>query len=109
VDDEREVLSAVSAVLEDRLDLQIFTAQTAEDAIRLLPAVDGVIADCIFPKVEDFEAQVRRTGKPIIRMSGRVDRATNLELIKPFTSRQIEESLELLRFFQSGICRTRLR
>jgi hypothetical protein len=69
--------------------------------MELLPKVDVVIADCIMPEIEVFDRLVRDTHKPVARMSGLPVRATNMEISKPFTKKQILETVEMLRFFHS--------
>ena len=102
VDDELEMLAGIAGLLRTRTDLEVFTAQTADQAIELLPGVDAVIADCVFPDSERFNRLADRSGKPIIRMSGLVANTVNLELSKPFTKQQLRDSVELLRFLHSG-------
>ncbi len=104
VDDESDILDALSHLLAKVDGIEVFTAQNAEDAIRFLPQVDAIIADCIFPEVAAFERHLKRLGKPNVRMSGKITRAENFELAKPFTAKQVRDSVELLRFFHTGVC-----
>ena len=103
VDDEPEILECIRDMLIDKKDIEIFTTASAEEGISLLPHVDAVLADCVFPQVEEFNETVKRLGKPIIRMSGKVRRATNLEIPKPFSAKQVRSSIEMLRFFHNPI------
>jgi DNA-binding response OmpR family regulator len=101
VDDEPDILDVICDVLTKIVDLEVVTAQNGEEAKKLLPTVDAVIADCLFPDCQLFERALAASGKPAIRMSGKIDRATNLELPKPFKSRQLINAVEMLRFFHS--------
>ncbi len=98
VDDDVDFLAAIRTALSRVKGLQLLTAATAEGAARLLPEADAVLADCIFPYASEFEAMVRQSGKPLARMSGKVDRATNLELKKPFSKQDLLRTVEYLRF-----------
>ena len=99
VDDERDILDSIQEMLHGQENIEILTAQTAELAIALLPQVDGVIADVVIPNAPELDRIFRNSGKPIIRMSGKINRATNLALPKPFTAQQIKESIVMLKFF----------
>ena len=101
LDDDAAFLNALARQLEQLGGLQIFTALTADEGAELLPHVDAVLADCVFPDAQLFEEAVRKSGKPIIRMSGKVGRAMNLELHKPFSPRELLNTVELLRFLHS--------
>lgn len=98
VDDDVEFAQSVANTLKRFDNLDILVATTADYAVQLLPEVDAILADCIFPYAQEFEASVRRTGKPMIRMSGQVSRALNLELRKPFGSRELVQAIQMLRF-----------
>jgi len=99
VDDEPDILEAIEFMLSDQKNLMVLTAVTAEHAIKLLPFVDGVIADCVLPHSSELDSIFKKCGKPVIRMSGKISRATNLAMPKPFTSDQLKESIEMLKFF----------
>jgi DNA-binding response OmpR family regulator len=98
VDDDLKFAQSVATTLRRFENLETLIATTAEYAVRLLPEVDAVLADCVFPYAQDFEAAVRGSGKPMIRMSGQVDRALNLELRKPFGSRELVQAIQMLLF-----------
>ena len=101
VDDDLDFLSALRNVLKDTQGVRLLTASTAESASQLLPQADAVLADCVFPYATEFESIVRKSGKPLARMSGKVDRALNLELKKPFSRKQLLETVQLLRFLHT--------
>ena len=101
VDDDIEFLNSVSKALQNVNQLQVLTASTAEAAVQRLAQADAVLADCVFPYAEDFEAIVKKTGKPMARMSGKVEKALNLQLHKPFTTRELLEAVKLLKFLHA--------
>ena len=101
VDDDIEFLNSVRKSLQQVSQLQVLTASTAEAAVQRLPQADAVLADCVFPYAEEFEAIVKKTGKPMARMSGKVEKALNLQLRKPFTSRELLETVKLLKFLHA--------
>jgi CheY-like chemotaxis protein len=101
VDDDVAFLNQVVASLSSIGGLTLYSASSADEAIELLPHVDAVLADCVFPNAFRLEEAVRQSGKPMVRMSGQVGRAPNLELLKPFTPKELLESIELLRFLHS--------
>jgi len=98
IDDDIDFLTAVRTALRGVRGLRLLTTSTAEGGAQLLFEADAVLADCIFPYASEFEAMVRKSGKPLARMSGKVDRATNLELKKPFSKRDLLRTVEYLRF-----------
>jgi|GEM_PF-2631504 len=101
VDDDLDFLAALRHVLKETQGLRLLTASTAESASQLLPQADAVLADYMFPYAAEFEGIVRKSGKPLARMSGKVDRALNLELKKPFSRKQLPETVQLLRFLHT--------
>jgi CheY-like chemotaxis protein len=101
LDDELEILELISRMLESVTGIHLVTAQTVERAIHLLNEVDGIIADCVLPEVDVFNRRIIEAPKPLIRMSGKIDRATNLEILKPFTYQQLIGAVEMLQFFHA--------
>jgi hypothetical protein len=98
VDDDADFLLAIRAALNGMRGLRLLTSSTAEGGVQLLMEADAVLADCVFPYSAEFESIVRKSGKPLARMSGKVDRATNLELKKPFSRKDLIQTVEYLRF-----------
>lgn len=107
LDDDAAFLNALARQLQQVGGLQIYSALSCDEGIELLPHVDAVLADCVFPDAQRFEEAVRASGKPIVRMSGKVGRAMNLELLKPFSPRELLDSVQLLRFLHSPQLRDR--
>ena len=101
VDDEPEILSIIQSMVSGQDQIEVLTAETVSQAIRLLTDVDGVIADCVLPESKDLDQHFLHCKKPVIRMSGRLRRAPNLSIPKPFTEKQILDAIDLLRFFSS--------
>ena len=102
IDDEPDILESIELMLKEHRHIEVMTAQTAEHAVSLLSRADGVIADCVLPQISELENSLRRSGKPVIRMSGRIFRASNLEISKPFTEQQLLDSVEMLQFFSNA-------
>jgi len=101
LDDDCTLVETLAQRLSKVQGLQVMTATTAEEGLELIPHVDAVLADCVFPRAEVFEAAARQSGKPMIRMSGKVGRALNLELLKPFSGQDLIETIERLKFLHS--------
>lgn len=99
VDDDDGMLHAIKQVLSKDDSIEIVTANNANAAIELLCTADAILADCIFPDAALFDDKVQQTGKPVLRMSGRVRRASNLQLAKPFTGRELRDAITMLRLF----------
>jgi DNA-binding response OmpR family regulator len=101
LDDEQTLLSAMVLRLEKVKNLQVFSASTAEEGLRLLPQVDAILADCVFPQASMFEEAVRKSGKPIVRMSGKIERGLNLTLHKPFSGEELLDVVQMLQFLHA--------
>jgi DNA-binding response OmpR family regulator len=103
LDDEAEILEVVHEMLKDVPGIIVSYVKNADEGIRVLPLVDAVIADCVFPDSKKFDELLAKMSKPVIRMSGKVDRATNLEIPKPFNKRQLVGAIDMLRFFHAPV------
>ena len=101
VDDDTDFLRGVVTALRNMENLKVVTASTAEAAVLRLGDADAILADCVFPYAQEFEALVQKTGKPMARMSGKVEKALNLQLHKPFTQRELLETIKNLKFLHS--------
>lgn len=99
VDDEKmicEVLSEMVQQMTKRVD--VITASSVEEAIRLIPDVDMIIADIKMPNQHLLEDSLKRFSgeKPIARMSGYPQGKANFMIEKPFRMDQVARTLQFL-------------
>lgn len=99
IDDEAmicEVLSEMVLHMTKRVD--VITATTSEEAARLIPTVDMIIADIMMPNQGVLDEALKRVSgdKPIARMSGYPQGKANFMIEKPFRLDQIAQTIQFL-------------
>lgn len=91
IDDEEQILSLLSMVTYDE-GVELFFANSVEQALLLLPTVDGVISDIMMPDQDKLDVELEKVSKqiPVYRMSGAVDRKETVMIHKPFTIQEFK-------------------
>lgn len=102
IDDEKmicEILSNMVNNLTQRIN--VITASSVEEALRLLPKADMIISDIKMPNQHLLDQALKSVmaEKPIARMSGYTQDCTNFMISKPFRQQQVAETLQFLYSF----------
>jgi len=99
IDDEEMICEVLSEmVLNMTKRVNVITATSAEEAVRLIPTVDMIIADIMMPNQYMLDEALRLVGvdKPIARMSGDAKGKANFMIEKPFRLDQIAQTIQFL-------------
>lgn len=99
IDDEKlicEVLSELVKTMTKKLD--IISATSVEEALKLIPKADMIIADIKMPNQGVLEDALKRVSgdKPVARMSGNTHGKANYMIEKPFRNDQVAQTLQFL-------------
>lgn len=99
IDDEKlicEVLSELVKSMTKKLD--IISATSVEEALRMIPKADMIIADIKMPNQNALEDALKRVSgeKPVARMSGKTHGIANHMISKPFKNEQVAQTIQFL-------------
>jgi len=99
IDDEKlicEVLSELVMTMTKKLD--VIYATSVEEALRMIPKADMIIADIKMPNQSALEYELKRVGaeKPVARMSGKTHGIANHMITKPFKNEQVAQTIQFL-------------
>jgi CheY-like chemotaxis protein len=99
IDDEKmicEVLSELVNSMTKKLD--IIYATSVEDALKLIPKSDMIIADIKMPNQATLDDALKRISgeKPIARMSGKTNGFANHMISKPFKNEEVAQTIQFL-------------
>jgi DNA-binding NtrC family response regulator len=99
IDDEEFICEILSdLVMTMTKKLEVISATSVEEALKLIPKADMIIADINMPHQEVLEDALKRihAEKPVARMSGNTHGKANYMIEKPFRHDQVAQTLQFL-------------
>jgi CheY-like chemotaxis protein len=97
IDDEAEALVVMKKLIESFGGYKVYTAETVDEAITLLPNAQGILADVNLPGKERLNKILAHSEIPVARFSGATQEVFNFMLQKPYTKADLKKTLDWIK------------